>query len=206
MEKDQITINGRQMTLVEYALWKKMVGEYDDYFSDMRFENKELKKFLEVEMEMPDGKWDKVTENLPGCDLLNLSLWAIRIKKRMDCDGKCISKKRIIELKKTDDESELKYTIIHEMIHAYESVLFDRYRQLLCFFLRNKMFRHGLTERRFLRLLRADDMWARSYSSTVAHSVLFLLKALELDRRLKLPPGTIHGYGRIEVMKHLRTG
>lgn len=206
MKEEHTTINDRQMTLAEYVLWKEMVGEYDEYFSDMRFKNKELKKFLEVEMERPDGKWDTVTEDLPGYEELDLAYWAIKLKKRMDCEGKCISKKRTIEIKQTDDEKDLKYTIIHEMIHAYENMLLNRYRQLLCFFLRKKMFRHGLTERRFLRLLKVDDCWARTDSGTAAHSILFLLKAMELDRRLKLPPGTIHGYGRIEVMKHLRTG
>ena len=191
-----------RMTPEEFEIFMKMLDYEEKYFADMMFKTRELESYLRIKMQGEDGNWHDVQEDLPGWKNVDLSLWTIRLKKRMGiAAGRCLGKKKIIEIKKTNDNNSLKYTLIHEMIHAYEEMLFDRYRQLLCFYFKKKLFAQGLTERKFKKLLELDEFLARANSHTVFHSVLFMLKALSLDRRLRVSEGTIHGYGREEHYK-----
>ena len=43
------------------------------------------------------------------------------------------------------------------------------------------------------------------YTNRTAHSILFMLKALDLDLRLKKPFGTVYGYGREKVYAGFQT-
>jgi len=192
------------MTSLELALWEKMVG-WDRYFADMRFETRALRRFFKVQIEGPDGTLETTYEDMPGWEGRDISNWELHFRPRMkDACGRCNRSQKAIFIHPIPDASAMRATVLHEMIHAYEAMLLDRYRQILCFVLREKLRGHGLTDKKFFKLLQYDDFLARSRADTMAHSVLFMLKALALDLQLHLPLGTIHGYGREESFKHFR--
>lgn len=90
--------------------------------------------------------------------------------------------------------------VLHEMIHVYECILEtsvnQHYRDIIAFALYNDLSN------------KIDDLFDRivSHSHTISnnqvllsggeHGILFYLKSLDLDLRLRLPLGTIMGYGR----------
>jgi hypothetical protein len=191
------------MTPPELTLWKKMVG-WDRYFADMRFETRALRRFLKILMKNPDGVWVTIYEDLPGMQGCDISDWELHFRPRMEADGLCDRSKKAIFIRPIPDAAAMRATVLHEMIHAYEAMLIDRYQQILCLVLRGKLRGYGLTDKKFIKLLQDDDFLARSRADTMAHSVLFMLKALALDLQLHLPLGTIHGYGREESFKHFR--
>jgi len=74
------------------------------------------------------------------------------------------------------------------MIHAYEYMLPENYRQFLTIMLFDKL------QKRIPRLLKKikKDM----HTLLQIHEPLFLLKSFDLDLRLRKPLGTVYNYER----------
>lgn len=97
------------------------------------------------------------------------------------------------------------YILLHEMIHAYEGMLGQGwtkiYQQVLTLLLYEKL------KDRFsdlLSIVKAAAKTDQAERTGFVHSPLFLLKSLDLDDRLGLPWGTIHGYEQRDVIDALQ--
>ncbi|HOC37652.1 MAG TPA: hypothetical protein PKJ77_00055, partial [Thermodesulfobacteriota bacterium] len=87
---------------------------------------------------------------------------------------------------------DLEYTLLHEMIHAYESLIPQALQQYLVLFLYGKLsetFGTGELD----RIIRTEQ-----HCLAVVHDLLFLLKSLDLDLAMDLAPGAIIDYGSEE--------
>ena len=159
-----------RMTAVEYE---------DRYFQDLTLEDGRAHKKLATHKEQDeDGKWVKVQDELQLG--VTVSHWIFRYRTSPEFLGRCSYRQRRIEIKLGLDETTFKGTLLHEMIHAYEDMLFPPLREWLLLDIYKRM-EKKLGERTVRRLHRHN-------TNTVfikrAHGVLFLLKSLQLDERL----------------------
>lgn len=161
-----------------------------EYFKDMIFwpSSPILKPFL-----------DSIRTPLGTNLSISISSYNFKIKKlRGGNIGRCNYKQRIIYIDpgfKTD-----KTVILHEMIHAYEMMLLQKRDE-------GQMMRDIL----FYSLYKNLEPKVRGIDNLITahigihnqlqmnekggnHDMLFYLKSLDLDLRLKLPLGTIGGY------------
>ncbi|MBY6838766.1 hypothetical protein [Clostridium botulinum] len=85
--------------------------------------------------------------------------------------------------------------LLHEMIHAYESMLLDY--KIEHEYLIVKLYQKLLPKiPNLIEIIEVDID-----SDNREHTVFFLLKSLDIDLELKLPIGSIYGYGREELYK-----
>lgn len=126
---------------------------------------------------------------------LNLSLvnhWRFYLKNLSPMVGLCNLKHKTITITKGLEKNHWKSTILHEMIHAYLSVLPIQFKE---YFLIEK---YKALKKRIPKL----DKWIHAhihhfeYDVARSHELIFLLKSFELDLKLKYPLGTIAGYDR----------
>jgi hypothetical protein len=95
-----------------------------------------------------------------------------------------------IEITKEHKNNEL--TILHEMIHAYEMMLGDEsLNQYVVIKLYNELSSKISDLDEYIQI--------DSHVLIKEHSLLFMLKSLDLDLRLKLKLGSIYSYGREEL-------
>jgi hypothetical protein len=191
-----------RMNSAEIKLWNNALDYEDKYFLDMQFKTAKLKKFFAEKILDDSGKWIDVCDDLPGWEHINISDWTIKIVHTASFYGECNKNKKLIKIKSGLSKQEEKHTLLHELIHAYEDMLLlERYKQILCFYFYKKFVPKKFSERKFFELIRMDDFLFRAQPlADSGHSVLFLLKSIDLDLRLKLPRGTIYSYQR---EKHL---
>lgn len=104
--------------------------------------------------------------------------------------GVCRGKQKRIIIRKSRNNKAERNTLLHEMIHAYEFMLPEHYRQYLVIYLYSKVAKK-IGSRKLTRVFDSD-----SYIGFVKHNPLFLLKSLDLDIRFRRPLGTIYSYGR----------
>lgn len=185
----------------EKILVEKVLTFEEEYFTDMTLEEykEELGGYIDE-----DGDED-VIEIVPE-GYLSVARWIIKVVPSIDpCEGGTVLAQCDI-FEKTMSVSE-KYknddiTILHEMIHAYEQMLKeynDSLREFLILKLYNKLLplipnldevitkdSHVLVKEGFL-------------DSQKEHTILFLLKSLELDLRLDKPLGTVYAYKRDKI-------
>jgi hypothetical protein len=182
-----------RMSPAEFKIRLRMQGYDDKYFSDMRFGSRQLRRFLTYWAQDDDGKYIPCVHDLPGLDDIYLASWAIKLVKRpKGYLAKCDKRNKTIKLQANLSNIEQKYTILHELIHFYEFSLWDRYRQILCIYFFKKLCRK-IGEKSLLELIHIDEFL---FQIGYGHTVLFVLKSLELDLKLHLSPGTIYGYER----------
>jgi len=162
--------------------------EYDEkYFQDMLLSGyiKELPAFRTD----PDGGLEAEVETEISDADFTIDCWIFKLDKLDNCSGMCSGSTRTITIDpgRTADEDMLNVTLLHEMIHAYEFMLPEIYRQYVAVRLFQKL--EPLIPD-LMDLINADIQ-----SEVREHSVLFMLKALDLDLRLNRPPGTVYSYG-----------
>ncbi len=171
----------------EMELRLKALVLQEKYFNDMnlRLYSKELTK---IEM---DGRvlHDDLSETLN----INIDDWIVRYTDMGRGDGCCMPYINVIEVRR--NVSELRVVLLHEMIHAFESILgrsqIENYKQYVIIKLYEKLSKRIPN----LRKMIATDM----HRYMQVHSPLFMLKSFDLDLRLKQRLGTIYRYGREEM-------
>ena len=105
------------------------------------------------------------------------------------CEGICDPKVNTIWIDAENLHNDI--TLLHEMIHAYDSVLyktFSAHRDYVVLKLYEKL---RITIPDLLQLITID-----LHTGNITHSLLFMLKSLDLDLRLDKPLGTVYSYGR----------
>lgn len=171
----------------------------DKYFSDMTL--KDYEKELTAHEVLVNGEWVKCIGDYCNPGDLSIDGWRfVIVKNPKGYAGKCFPNTqeiRIAESHKRDD-----YVLLHEMIHAYESMLSDiRYEQYKHFLI-IELYEKLSPSIPDLKKLIIRDIHTLDH----VHNPLFFLKSIDLDSRLKEPLGTIYGYGRKELFKEVKNG
>ena len=178
----------RNRTQDELKLLTKAFYFENKYFKDLTLQifDEDLNKYQIKH----DNAWEEVQDSLQDQMILTIEdRWIFKINDDIEADGQCDFKRRTIEIKQKykDDVP----TILHEMIHAYEFMLPEHYRQLLIIFLFKKL-NQKVTN--LVKYIKKD-----SHSLLRVRSPLFLLKSIDLDIRLKKPLGTVYAYDRTNL-------
>jgi len=173
----------------EQKLFEMMCDYEEKYFEDLS---------LKMYEKSPVG----IAQHLDGdIEYLDLNpsphIVKIRIIKPYK-DEKALAKytkeDRVISFFKGKYEKEKKITLLHEMIHHYDSELFlNGMRDFVLIDLYNKILKLISKKNIFRILWTENNPLARINFS---HNTLFVLKSLDLDIRLNKKLGTILAYGR----------
>ena len=162
----------------------------------MALEESRIVKKLSGHQVLVEGKWVDTTDDI-GESVTVEDGWIFRYRRLRKLEGRCSSKKRTIEIKTGLQSDALKGALLHEMIHAYEAMLPQPFRDWLLLDLHKR-----LVKRIGPRLL---DRYINLNTHTVLllrdHGLLFLLKSLQLDERLGWKRGTVFGYGREGILR-----
>lgn len=177
----------KSCTREELKLLEKAIDMEEKYFSDMTL--KDYCEKLGRYQVKHEGEWIDITDSeyLNGVDISDG--WRFKIARDLDCLGRCNSKERLIEINESNKDDET--TLLHELIHAYESMLSEGFKQYLLIDLYERL----LPQVPRLKELLTSEMHCFSYRR-IGHTPLFILKSLDLDLRLNRPLGTIYGYGK----------
>jgi len=162
--------------------------EYDEeYFQDMLLSSY-IKELPEYGTDLNGGPEAEIEPEILDADFA-IDSWIFKLDKLDNSSGMCSGSTRTITIdpSRAADEETLNMTLLHEMIHAYEYMLPEMYRQYVAVSLFQKL--EPLIPN-LMDLINADIQ-----SEIREHSVLFMLKALDLDLRLNKPTGTVYSYG-----------
>jgi hypothetical protein len=170
----------------EARLFSNAIGLQEKYFKDMTLEKyaKQLTKYQDVNTgQIIINGFDQTVN-------LNISSWRFNIvEDSVDYGGCCNYLERVIKIPESNKND--KFTLLHEMIHAFEWMLSqecETYKQFLIVELYKKL---------VLKIPNLNKLMLTDIHSIFhIHSVLFMLKSLDLDLRLKRPLGSIYAYGR----------
>jgi hypothetical protein len=174
-------LNSENITSDNY-LYDLMMSYADIYFRDLAVDTKQIAKII--------GDVD-----------FDISKWTIKYKKNLKACGECHLKRKCILINPEQANSEVKLTVLHEMIHAFNSMLFDKYDKYKEFFLiyfYNKLMKK-IGKKKLHRIINLYLDWDLTVKD---HSLLFLLKSLELDLRMNKPLGTVMAYGRHDIFHY----
>lgn len=183
----------------EEKILTKMCEFEDKYFADLTL--KDLKKEFIRWINKTNGRLDKDYDDLLGDKGLSLykNEWKIKLVKTKQSllygwGAACVCKDNLIKIEGffKDNDS----ILLHEMIHAYEFMLteYSNYQQFLVLELYKKLLPKIPDLDRIIK-------WDIHIKNSVYHSLLFLLKSIDLDLQLMQPLGTIYGYGRYYDLK-----
>jgi hypothetical protein len=165
----------------------------EDYFADLQLKSKAIvKRLLTYKMKSEDGRWITVDDDALEEGTEGLDSWIFRFRRFRELLGLCDPKRKTIFIKPGLPKDEHRATLLHEMIHAYESKLPRQFAEWLILDLYQRVSRR-LPERRLNSYI---DLSTHIFIHHVQHGLLFLLKSLDLDLRLGWKPGKVFGYGR----------
>jgi len=199
----------------EDKLMERMIKYDYKYFSDMRLDTMEIiRRFGRTEGLDDKGVRKTNLEKSPIMEHYPLYLldWNIKLVSRLKDGalGRCEKKNKIIKIVKGRNKSELKLTLLHELIHVYESLyeelLYTKiYEQWLCIYLYERLIKR-LGAKVINELLNIDLHFYILNDSSFGslHSLLFLFKSLDLDLKLRKPLGSVYSYGREELFKGIQ--
>lgn len=186
-EKYNIWFNSRSSQEIELSF--KILDYEHVYFEDMICEENSL-------------CWDIASFVVNEIDYLYLNLGSNRYRFYIVDDnsqylGRCNGNENTIEI--TQQHTNDKSVILHEMIHAYEFILDSKLPAvrdilLLRLYLKLKPMINDLDE----RIVGHTELYGQSKvtASGGYHGILFFLKSLDLDIRCGYNLGTVCGYGR----------
>jgi len=173
--------NSQNITSDGY-LYDLMLSYADIYFQDMAVNTKQIARVIDVEVPLS----------------IELEGWTIKYKKNLKACGECHLKRKFILINPEQANSEVKLTVLHEMIHAFNYMLFDKYKEFFLIYFYNKLIKK-IGKKKLHRIINLYLDWDLRVKD---HSLLFLLKSLELDLRLKKPLGTVMAYGRCDIFHY----
>lgn len=185
----------------ERGLCARAIDLEETYFSDMTL--KDYSKLGEYQTKKGDA-WVPVISSLDESGILDISYgWRFTIVRDSEWSGRCTPGEKLIEIDEAYKDDDV--VLLHEMIHAYESLLttegLEVYKQYLIIDLYERL----LPRIPDLRdLLLADANIISAEGTGFVHGPLFLLKSADLDLRHEWPLGTTHGYGRQDVFEQVR--
>ena len=166
----------------------------DKYFSDLRLQSPSItRKLFRYKSQDDDGQWYDVVDDMP---IISIQGWIFKFRCTQKWLGLCDAKHKTIFIKQNLEDVEHLATLLHEIIHAFESQLVFSFREWLVI----------EPYRRLSRRIKPALLHRYITSSThalvhnTAHGVLFLLKSIDLDLRLKWKVGTVFGYGREDYL------
>ena len=180
----------RSRTPAEMELHREAFEFESKYFSDLCLTSpRVLKNLLQYEVQDHEGGW------ITGSDAVQVGIdgWILRYRRFPENTlGQCNWKTKTLAIRTELPESERTATLLHEMIHVYEYQLSQVIREWLLLDLYKQLSK---------RISPAKLDWYLKTGSHVMvsvsqHSLLFLLKSLDIDLRRKWEPGTCFGYGR----------
>lgn len=169
----------------------------DRYFKDMTMRLQSIRDhYMCYELGEDGEKYVKTNYGDPP--VITISDWKIVERKLRNRVGVCIPKNLEIAIKQGLSPKERKITFLHELIHAYETELAlanqVHTRDLVFIFLYKNLVKR-LGEKKTNSLLK---IVSQSIFWESGHSLLFTLKSLDLDIRLKLPFGSVFSYGKTD--------
>lgn len=172
-------ITEQDMTNSEYSLFNKALQFQKKYFQDI--EDTILMNISE------DAK------KLMPVTLVDFYEWKFNVVDKNDnFTGECSGFWKVINIVPSCINNRI---LLHEMIHAYESMLSDC--QIEHEYLIVKLYQKLLLKiPNLIKIIESDIN-----RNNREHTVFFLLKSLDIDLVLKLPLGSIYGYGREELFK-----
>ena len=185
-------------TPAEMELHREAFEFESRYFPDLCLNSpRVIKNLLQFEVKDRDGTW------ITGHDAVHIGIdgWIVRYRQFPENTlGQCNWKTKTIAVQAGLEEPDRTATLLHEMIHAYEYQLSQVIREWLLL---------DLYKRLSKRILPAKLDWYLKTGSHVMvsvsqHSLLFLLKSLDIDLQRKWEPGTCFGYGRPDMLNAKR--
>jgi hypothetical protein len=192
----------KNMSHEEYGLGVEVSCFEKRYFADLRLQSKAIeKRLLTNKTQGLDGHPTEVGEDARDPRNEGLDEWIFRFRRfRNQLYGYCDPKRKTILIRPGLGDPEHRATLVHEMIHAYESQLSPQFAEWLIVYL------YQLVSRRIprCRLDRYIDASTHLLIHQARHGILFLLKSLDLDLRLGLKLGTVFGYGRDDIFAMFR--
>ena len=185
------------------------VSSFEELFEDMCFaEGTKSYNLIECQTQSDSGEWiDDETprpEVLQCMEYMGHSLFLYKVEPSSHYRGYYDPKKQLLCV--SPEALEDDKTILHEMIHMYESIINDLplyFHDMLYWSLyqdlRAKIEKLDTVISSHAHLLNGSTLYA--YGGL--HDILFLLKSFDLDIRMGYPLGTIFGYGRTKLFNHL---
>jgi len=164
--------------------------EYEEkYFSDMTM--RDFEKVLSVELCDINGKHKEVWGDISEPGDLTIDGWRfIIVKNPKGYSGKCIPGSKTIKIGMGDEDKDA--VLLHEMVHAYETMLSDIVYVPYLQFILIELYEKLSPRIKDLKQLIIKDLHVNNF----VHSPLFMLKSIDLDLQLNKPLGTIYGYER----------
>ncbi|NFO40811.1 hypothetical protein FDB42_12030 [Clostridium botulinum] len=172
-------ITEQDMTKSEYSLFNKALQFQKKYFQD-------IEDVITMNVSEDERKFMPKTS-------VDFYEWKFNIvDKNNDFTGECSGFWKVINIVPSRINNRI---LLHEMIHAYESILLDY--KIEHEYLIVKLYQRLITKiPNLIEIIEVDiDRDNRE------HTVFFLLKSLDIDLELRLPIGSIYGYGREELYK-----
>jgi hypothetical protein len=163
--------------------------DYEElYFDDMRL----IKYKNEIGTCTDEETNESYTSSIDDiANFITIGNWIFNIVSNSDDFVGCTyNYKKTIEI--TEDYKNDESTILHEMIHAYELMLGDENLNQYIVIQLYKELSSKISD--LDKYIQID-----SHVLLKEHSLLFMLKALDLDLRLGLKLGSIYSYGREEL-------
>lgn len=175
----------RNRTKEEKELADQAYHYEEEYFQDMLLN--EYKEPFVCSTEMEDGTWEEVKANIFDYSCM-LDTWIFKLEEIEDCCSQCVGARKTITIDPVQISvgEDLNLTLLHELIHAFEFIMPNTHK-------------HYVTLRLFQKLEPLipgllDKIEADLHIQLSEHTLLFLLKSLDLDLRLNKPPGTIYSH------------
>lgn len=163
------------------------------YFDDLTLDKFSRSRITKVEVEGEGNYYS----DLPQISIVKKYLIEIKTPGKKDANytAECDYDNKVIRLFRGRYEKDKIITLLHEMTHAYDNELnkYPTWRDyLLIYFYRKLCARLGGGRvNRMISLESHPDFYVSQ-----GHNLLFVLKCLELDLRLKRKLGTVFAYGR----------
>nr|WP_172688122.1 hypothetical protein [Clostridium botulinum]ALP69016.1 hypothetical protein [Clostridium botulinum] len=172
-------ITEQDMNKSEYSLFNKALQFQKKYFQDI--ENVILMNVSEEE------------KRFMPTQVVDFYEWKFNVVDKNDSFvGECTGFWKVINIVPSRINNRI---LLHEMIHAYESILSDY--KIEHEYLIVKLYQKLLPKiPNLIEIIEVDIN-----KDNREHTVFFLLKSLVIDLELKLPIGSIYGYGREELYK-----
>lgn len=164
----------------------------EKYFDDLTLEKFAKSRITAVDLE----DVGRVYSDLPYISIVRK--YSIRVTnpaKGETAIGACDYENKVIKLYRGRYERSKTIIILHEMVHAYDSELskYPTWRDFVLIYLYRKL--SNLFGRKKINRIVFLESHPDFFVNT-GHNILFVLKCLELDLRLKKKLGTVFAYGR----------
>ena len=166
----------------------------DEYFEDLTLNKFAKSKITAITFD--DGS--KVYDDLPYISIVRkYKIEVVAPLKNESAVALCDTENKIIKLYCGRYEKDKKITLLHEMIHAYDSELakYPTWRDFVLIYLYNKL-SNKLGRKRIDSILTLESH--PEFYVNIAHNLLFVLKSLDLDLLLNKKLGSVFSYGRVK--------